>query len=206
MSFGVNRVKDATLERLERLLSSRVGKRVGDPTLRPSAVLLLLYPKDGSYCILFNKRTDSVEFNKGDICFPGGARDPQDEDLKETALREAYEEMGIHPEDVAILGELDEDFTRAGFAIHPFVGTIAYPYSFTVSSAEVAEVLEVPLSLLYDGESVREEARAEPDGRLVRTYVYPFHHHLIYGATARILTQLLDLIRGEEGLKEELVA
>ena len=206
MSFKVAPVKDATLERVQRLLSSRVGQRIGDPSLRPSAVLLLLYRKDGSYCILFNKRTETVEFNKGDICFPGGARDPQDEDLQGTALREGYEEMGVRPKDVTILGELDEDFTRAGFAIHPFVGTISYPYSFTVSPSEVAEVLEVPVSYLYDGTNVREELRVQPDGQSVQTYVYAYHHHLIYGATARILTQFLDLIRGTDGLKEALGA
>ena len=66
-------MRDATLDRVQRVLSNRVSKTINDSTLKASAVLLLLYPKDGTYSVLFNKRTDTVEFNKGEICFPGGA-------------------------------------------------------------------------------------------------------------------------------------
>ncbi len=192
----MTQVRDATLAKIQDVLSGRVVETVDTPGLRASAVLLLVYPKDGSHCVLFNKRTDTVEFNKGEICFPGGAMDPEDADLRATALREAHEEMGVRPDDVTLLGELDETTTRAGFVIRPFVGTIPYPYAFTVSSQEVAAVLEVPLSVLYDRGMVREEARAQSDGRLVRAYTYAYDGHLIYGATARILTQFLELVRG----------
>ena len=192
----MTQVRDATLAKIQDMLSGRVVETVDTPGLRSSAVLLLVYPKDGSHCVLFNKRTDTVEFNKGEICFPGGVMDPEDADLRGTALREAHEEMGVRPEDVTLLGELDETTTRAGFVIRPFVGTIPYPYAFTVSSQEVAAVLEVPLCVLYDKGMVSEEARAQSDGRLVKAYTYAYDGHLIYGATARILTQFLELVRG----------
>ena len=202
----MTQVIDATLDRVRLLLSGRAGKRIDHQGLRASAVLILLYPKDGSYCVLLNKRTDTVEFNKGEICFPGGAEDPEDADLRATALRETSEEMGVHPEDVTLFGELDETPVRSGFVIHPFVGTIPYPYQFNVSSQEVAAVLEVPFSVLYDEETLREEVRVYPEGHLTRTVAYAYDSNLVYGATARILTQLLDLIGESDGLKEALGA
>lgn len=200
------RLTDSVLDRVRMLLSDRSGKKIANLDLRPSAVLLLIYPKDGSYSVLFNKRSDTVEFNKGEICFPGGARDPEDADLRATALREADEEMGVHPEDVTVFGELDEAPVRSGFVIQPFVATIPYPYPFKVSSHEVAAVLEIPFSVLYDKATWREEARISQDGYFTKTVAYAYDSHLIYGATAHILTQLLELIETSDGLKEALGA
>ena len=127
---------DDPTDALKRVLSSRQKSSAADPSLSPAAVLLLLYPKDGEYCILLNKRSEEVEYHKGEISFPGGVRDPEDRDFQETALREAQEEMGIDSEDVTVLGELDDVVTRTGFAVRVFVGTIPYPYPFSPSSRE----------------------------------------------------------------------
>ena len=182
---------DAPLDRVRLLLSDRVGKKIGHRGLRASAVLVLLYPKDGSYCVLFNKRSEEVEFNKGEMCFPGGARDPEDVDLEVTARREAFEEMGVHAEDITIFGELDGTTTRAGFSIHPYVGTIPYPYDFIPSKVEVAAVVEVPLTHLFDDRNIRDQTRVMADGTSVNARTYAYGPHLIYGATARILQQFL---------------
>jgi 8-oxo-dGTP pyrophosphatase MutT (NUDIX family) len=195
-------VVDDIIQVVRHMLSGRVVQTIGGPGLKASAVLLLLYPKDGDHCVLFNKRTYEVEFNKGEMCFPGGARDPEDSDLAATALREAHEEMGICPEHVTVLGELDHTTTRAGFVIHPFVGTIPYPYDFKPNSVEVAEVLEVPISSLLDGRSIRDEAHVQPDGQLEKIRSYAYGRHLIYGATARILRQFLELLEGSGWPKE----
>lgn len=195
---------DTTLQLVRRMLSDRASQTISEPGLKASAVLLLLYPKEGDFCVLFNKRTDEVEFNKGEICFPGGGKDPEDPDLIATVLRETYEEMGIHPKDVTILGELDDTTTRAGFIIHPYVGTIPYPYKFRPSSVEVAEVLEVPISTLLDRRNTREGARVQPDGQVVPARSYAYGHHLIYGATARILRQLLELLEDSGWPREAL--
>lgn len=196
-------MSDRTIEVVKAALANSAGDLLPDPDLKDSAVLLLLYPKDGEYCVLFNKRSMEVEFNKGEMCFPGGAKDPEDEDLAFTACREAFEEMGIRTHDVAILGELDETSTRAGFRIHPFVGTIPYPYDFKPSTIEVAEVVEVPLSVLMDSRNARDETRVLPDGRRMPTKSYAYGEHLIYGATARILRQFLELLEHAGWSKED---
>ena len=183
------------LERVRLALSSGETRKISDPGLRRSAVLLLLYCKDGEYTILFNKRTHKVEFNKGEICFPGGGMDDGDAGFLETALRETHEEMGISPASVTVLGELDETTTQAGFVIRPFVGTIPYPYEFRPSEDEVAEVLEAPVSSLMDGRNVE-------DAHWAHSKVYSFGEHKIFGATARILEQFLDAV-GDLGLAGE---
>ena len=156
-------------------------------------MLLLLYLKDGEYCVLLNKRTDRVEHHKGEISFPGGVRDESDDTLLETALRETQEEMGIAPRHVELLGELDDTPTSTSFLINTFVGAIPYPYDFSPSDVEVAEVLEVPLRALRDPANSRDEVRVV-DGLLASSPVYSYGGHLIFGATARILERLLELL------------
>ncbi len=168
--------------------------------MRPAAVCLLIYPKDGEYCILLNKRSEQVEHHKGEISLPGGAKDPEDRDALDTALRETEEEMGIRREDVSILGELDEVATRSRFKMQVYVGTIPYPYDFEPSAVEIAEVLEVPISALIDPSNLRVETRWE-EGRAVSANSYAYGRHLVYGATARVLEDFLGVLA--EGTKKE---
>ena len=179
------------LDVIEKALADRVKKTVADASLTPAAVMLLLYPRNGEYCILLNKRSEEVEHHKGEISFPGGARDPEDENSLDTALRETEEEMGIRRGDVKVLGQLDDVTTRSGFGVNVYVGTIAYPYPFKPSALEIAEVLEVPVSVLRDPASVRVETRWQ-DGHTEESNSYAYNGHLIYGATARILQQFLQ--------------
>ena len=181
---------------VQRALTNRVHKQVVDASLMPAAIMLLLYPKDGEYCILLNKRSEDVEHHKGEISFPGGAKDPEDRDFLDTALRETEEEMGIKRSDVTVLGQLDDMATRSGFKIQAYAGTINYPYDFKPSEIEIAEVLEVPLSVLLDPACVRVETRWE-EGREVSSRSYAYNGHLIYGATARILQQFLCLFQDD---------
>jgi len=185
---------------LRKVLANRAKETLADATLMPAAVLLLLYPKDGDYCVLLNKRSDLVEYHKGEISFPGGARDPEDRDFLDTALREAEEEMGINRGDVAVLGELDDVVTQSRFGVRVYLGTIPCPYPFKPSAIEIAEVLEAPLSVLRDPTNVRKETRWV-DGRCVTACSYAFNEHLIFGATAKILRQFLELL--EDGQKKE---
>lgn len=185
---------DSTIEEtIRRVLSARKKVAVQDQSLMPAAVLLLLYPKDGEYCILLQKRTDGVEHHKGEISLPGGSRDLDDRDFLDTALREVHEEMGIRPEAVTVLGDLDDVVTRSQFGIRVFVGTIPYPYPFKPSPVEIAEVLEVPVAELLSSANRREEVRWV-DGRVSKAYSYAYKEHLIFGATAQIITQFLELL------------
>jgi 8-oxo-dGTP pyrophosphatase MutT (NUDIX family) len=179
-------------ELLERALANRVVDRVDAAGLMPSAVMILLYPKDGEYFILLNKRSEEVEHHKGEISFPGGARDPEDIDSLATALRETEEEMGIKRGDVTVIGEMDEIVTRSGFLVNVFTGTIEYPYTFNPSAVEIAEVLEFPVSALTDPTNRRSEARWQ-NGNLMTSYSYVHKEHVVFGATARILQSCIDI-------------
>ena len=180
-------------EIVKEALAQRVAQTLADPSLTPAAVLLTLYSKDGEYCILLHKRSEQVEYHKGEISFPGGTQDKEDRYPLDTALRETEEEMGILREDVTILGELDEVATNSGFLIRVYVGTIDYPYPFKPSNLEIAEVLEVPIAVLQDPANRRAESRWD-HGQLTTSYAYAYKDHLIFGATARILQQFLELL------------
>jgi len=187
-------------ELLKRALAERVVERVNGAELTPAAVMVLLYPKGGEYCILLNKRSERVEHHKGEISFPGGARDPEDRDLLETALRETEEEMGIKRGDITVLGEMDEIATRSQFRVQVFAGTIEYPHTFNPSAIEISEVLEFPVPALIDPANRRVETHWE-DGQPVTSYSYVHEEHVVFGATARILQRCIDIL--DDGLESE---
>ena len=178
------------LDAIEKALANRIRNTLADASLTPAAVMLLLYPRNGKYCVLLNKRSDEVEYHKGEISFPGGSRDPEDDDSLDTALRETEEEMGILRDDVQVLGQLDDIATNSGFGFNVYVGTIPYPYLFKPSALEIAEVLEVPISVLQDPASIRADTFWS-GGQTETSYSYAYDGHLIFGATARILRQFL---------------
>ena len=191
---------EITLDLIHNALAQRTPITAAPDGLMPAAVMLLLYRKDGEYCVLLNKRSMTVEHHKGEMSFPGGARDPEDADFEATARRETHEEMGISPDDITILGRLDDNVTRSNFLVKVFVGTIPYPYQFLPSSIEIAEVVEIPIGVLRDPATLRWDSRIE-DGKRVAVRSYGYQQHLVYGATAKILDQFLDII--EDRLNKE---
>ena len=193
---GHNQIKKLNAEELKRILAEREKKVVlfSNKPVHPAAVLIPLYEKEGEYQVLLTKRSAELEYHKGQICFPGGSHHDEDGSLKDTALREAYEEVGIRPEDVEILGELDSMGTLTShFLITPFVGIIPYPYEFKVNRQEIDELVEVPLSALADGGNYREEAFTH-EGVTGKAGFFNYKDKIIWGATARILRQLVDLL------------
>ena len=184
-------------KKIQEILACRQKTCIQDDRLKRAAVLIPVFKKDGEYHLLFTRRTDRVEHHKGQISFHGGRQDPEDPDLLTTALREAEEEMGIRKEDVRILGELDDICTVTDFCVAPFVGLIPYPYPFRPNPHEIAETIEVPLAALLDPNRLRKEFR-EHAGRSGPVYFYQHGRHIIWGATASILKQLLDLLPEEE--------
>jgi len=188
-------------KKIKEILACRGKACIEDPRFKRAAVLIPLFKKNGEYHILFTRRTDMVEHHKGQISFPGGRQDKKDKDLLTTALREAREEMGIEKKDVRILGELDDICTATtDFCVSPFVALIPYPYPFKVNSREIEEVLEVPLSVLLDESRFRQELH-KGDGKPFLVYFYKHKDHTIWGATAGILKQLLDLLPEEDKAK-----
>ena len=166
-----------------------------DPLPLPAGVLLLLHERPSGPYIIFQKRTDSVRDHKGQVSFPGGAMDPGDPTTLHTALRETNEEIGVDPAHVEVLGQLDDMVTISNFLVTPYVGWLdRYPYAWRFSPHEVAYLLEVPLQHLLDPRNLI------PDRRLIngREYTfqsYQFGDDLIWGATARMLCNFLDILQ-----------
>lgn len=179
--------------RIRDILSQRQRQVITREDLKPSAVLIPIYERDAEAVIVLTKRSEAVEHHKGQVSFPGGAFDEGDDDLETTALREACEEVGIRPDDVEVLGNLDDRATlTSGFAITPYVGVIPYPYEFTVSDYEVEALIEAPVSALLAPESYVPQT-PDSEGVLHPWGYYSYAGHSITGITARILKQLLDL-------------
>jgi 8-oxo-dGTP pyrophosphatase MutT (NUDIX family) len=183
------------LIKLKEVLAKRQKAAIRDPHRRPSAVLIPVYYYQGQHIILFTKRSELVHYHKGEISFPGGGFHPKDGTLLNTALRESYEEIGLSPSDVQVLGELDDSITKGSdYIITPFVGSILPEYKFKLNDFETAEIIRIPLAALLEEGCRREEPVIVLDGQKFIPYVYAYQGHLIIGATARILMQLLDIM------------
>lgn len=157
------------------------GKYV--PNMRNAAVLVPLSLRKELY-ITFIKRSENLQFHRGEIAFPGGLQE-DDESPLETALREAWEELKIRKEDVVVLGFLPSTKTlTTNIHIIPVVGLIPFNYSFKPNSNEIEEVLQIPVKKLY--ENVYEDFYGK---------YYLYKSYKIWGATARILTNLLKKLQ-----------
>ena len=175
-----------------RLLAERRPASIAGRGRWPAAVLLLLYERDDEEHVLFQVRTQRVLHHRGEISLPGGAREAGDESLLATALRETEEEIGVSPSHVEVFGRLDEVATiSSNYLIEPFAGAITRrgSYPFRCDEREVQELLEVPLAQLRGQRagswSVRE---------LIPERSFRYGEHLIWGVTARIVGQWLDLL------------
>jgi len=184
-------VIDEIRGRLERY---RPNELQGDGRAR-AAVLIPLYVKQQSLHVVLTKRTDRVQSHRGEISFPGGAMDATDVDLRVTALRESNEEIGLRPDDVEIIGRMDDIVTISNYHVTAYVGHIdpaLSPYLWRLQEREVAEVLEVPLPHLLDAANVIEVPRLR-NGELVVLEGFRFGEHVIWGATGRMLRNFLDI-------------
>ena len=189
-----------TPEALEALLGKAATVTALPAHLMHAAVLLPLFERDGAYHLVLTRRSYQLERDGGVICFPGGGFESSDPDLTFTALRETHEEIGVAPEDVRVLGPIEPYFTRYGFAIYPVVGLIPAGYPYRVSEAEVDEIIEPSLDALYDPANLRHEGLLRPEG-LVKRFTYVYEGRIIFGATAQMLSRMLELIA--EGMEKE---
>jgi 8-oxo-dGTP pyrophosphatase MutT (NUDIX family) len=157
-----------------------------------AAVLVPLYLDGGELHVVFTRRRADLRRHAGEISFPGGRQDFEtgEEDLRETALREAEEEIGLPREAVRLVGALTPTPTIAtNYAVYPFVGEIEPGHRWRLNETEVAEVLELSVTDLRAGYARRRLMRR---GVPFRTDVYDVDGNVIWGATARILSDLLE--------------
>ena len=160
---------------------------------RIASVLVPLVRDVKDISVVLSTRTERVPHHKGQVCFPGGSRDEEDTSLVGTALREAREELGILEKDVELLGELPPVPTMTDFLISPYVGILPGNYPFMCDEYEVEEVFQAPLSIFLQPERYRTMEtffRGEPHP----VYFFDYNEKTIWGATAKILRRLADLI------------
>ena len=159
----------------------------------PAAVLLPLFQKNGSWHILFTKRTAHLHHHKGEISFPGGVCQAEDPTPRETALRETWEEVGIPPDEVDVLGVLDDAYSIHNYLVTPYVGIFPGNCTLVPSTAEIDRVIEIPVECLCGPEVFRCENRSW-QGRTEPVYFCSYKGEVVWGLTAAILKQFLELI------------
>ncbi|HEY2991299.1 MAG TPA: CoA pyrophosphatase [Methylomirabilota bacterium] len=169
-------------------------RRIVPPGPLVRAAVLVPIVDRGEAHLVFAQRTERVGHHAGQISFPGGRVDPADADDLAAALREAHEEVGLEPSRVEPLGLLDDTETFATqYVITPFVGVVRGPVVWQPDGEEIEKVIEVPVAALLDRGSFRVE-RWERDGVARDVYFYDYRGTTIWGATARILKQYLDVV------------
>ena len=165
-----------------------------EKTLVRAAVLVPIVERQAGPTVLFTRRTDHLDMHAGQISFPGG-RLEHGEGAEEAALRETEEEVGLRRRHVRLVGQLDTYVTRTGFEVAPLVGLVRPPFPIAPDSFEVAEVFEVPLDFFLEPASRQMHARVY-QGRERHFYAFPYNDYYIWGATAGMLVNLVEVLAG----------
>lgn len=174
----------------------RPGYVAAERKLKPAGVLVPIVNRPDGPTILLTQRTAHLKKHAGQISFPGGGWEVQDPHLEATALRETEEEIGLHQRHIEVLGQLSLYETSTAYGVTPVVGWVEPPFNLTVDPFEVAEAFEVPLGWIMQRENHQTESRVR-DGRRRHYYVLPYEGRFIWGATAGMLVNLVDVLEGE---------
>ena len=161
--------------------------------LRAASVLIPVIEREAGLTVLFTRRTEHLLAHAGQISFPGGGVEPDDDSPIATALRETEEEIGLHRRHVEILGCLREHPTATGYRITPIVGLVRPPFELRLDEYEVAGIFEVPLVFLLDPANHRRDSMIR-DGRRREFDAVPYGEHYIWGATAAMLRGLCQIL------------
>ncbi len=183
-----------TIDRLREVLPHPDEEDPDPEHRRAAAVLIPLFVQGDELRVVLTKRTDHLRSHSGEVSFPGGGREPGDATLLQTALRETNEEIGLPPDAVDVLGSL-EDLPTFGsnYLIRPYVGCFQYPLEFTRDPHEVERVLTPKLELFTDPSVRRIEIR-QRDGVEYQVHFFDVDGDNVWGATARMLVRLIELI------------
>lgn len=190
--------EDEITRRLTAFQDALAPEQAGDFShlvLRPAAVLVPLLFENGQWHLLFTRRTETVQSHKGQVSFPGGAADPEDRSPEDTALREAFEEIGLLPGDVNLLGRMPFFPTVTNYLITPVVGRIRWPVAFVPSVEEVSRVFTIPLHWLAD--PAHREVRPLQRVGFYENVIYfqPYDGETLWGITARITVEFLHILQ-----------
>lgn len=202
------------VEQLKGKLAANQPLFIGEDEAFRSAVLIPLVQKDGAWHVLFEVRAFNMRKQPGDISFPGGKIDPTDATERDAALRETYEELGVDPATVKIIGELSPYVVSPTFVIYPFVGVVAYDEIKTINKDEVEEVFTVPLEWLLTHSPYMHLISVEPSpgddfpfekimngqkynwrGREMEEWFFEYEQYTIWGLTARILKYFIERVK-----------
>lgn len=205
------------LASVEGFFKNRNANVLGHEQMKVASVLLPLLEKDGETQILFQVRGKQLRTQPGEICFPGGGVEKQDKDEAETAMRETCEELGLQENQIKMVAPLDLCVTPFQSIIHPYVGVILEPTAITPDDFEVDEIFTVPLNYLlnYEPKSHPMQLTVQPGDSFpyhliprgkyykwrtgqVPEYFYFYDDYVIWGLTARILTNFLTVIKSQE--------
>jgi 8-oxo-dGTP pyrophosphatase MutT (NUDIX family) len=179
---------DALASDIRRRLTERPRREISDPGLRPAAVVVPLVPAAAGLSVLLTRRTDDVEHHKGEICFPGGRVDPGDKDSLAAALRETWEEVGVRPEHLHVLGPLDDFVSITGYRVRPFAALLDRPdYPYAPEPREVDEILVIPVHHLLGPAHHQMEEHAPGELR----HRFHWQGRVVWGLTASILHHFL---------------
>jgi 8-oxo-dGTP pyrophosphatase MutT (NUDIX family) len=199
----------------ERFDPARVRRRLGELTREPldrwhgrddfqqleleeAGVLMPLTVRDGEFYLVFTHRSDELENHSGEVSFPGGRTEPEDNTLVETALRESHEEIALHPGDVEVFGALTELPTVTGYRIVSYAGEFESPCELIASPREIESIFVAPLSELADPAIHRLERR-EFNDETYPVHFYDYDGHVIWGATGFLLYSLLGYLGLNDG-------
>jgi 8-oxo-dGTP pyrophosphatase MutT (NUDIX family) len=177
-------------ENIRRFLETFQRQECDRRDLLPAGVLVPLFERNGELHVVLTQRTDEVEHHKGQISFPGGVKNERDTTIIETALRETEEEIGLPRNAVKVFGMLNDFQTSSGFRITPVVAFLLSVPSFSINTAEVSQIFDIPLSFFLDVRNEHVE-RHKRSGKMMNIYFYRYGQYEIWGATAAMLRSFL---------------
>ncbi|WP_298396955.1 CoA pyrophosphatase [Flavobacterium sp.] len=185
-------IKMAPLERVKMMEENSY-----DPSsVRKAAVMMLFYPKNEVTHLVLIVRNSYPGVHSSQIAFPGGKVEEFDFDLKQTALRETYEEIGIHPNDINVIRDFSSIYIPpSNFLVYPFLGVSQAELTFTPQEEEVAGIIELPLATLLDDSIISNKNLETSYSKFIEVPVFQIEEYSVWGATAMMLSELKDVLK-----------